>query len=93
MSSGHAGPSTPSSTVSPPVTPLISERFIDIPSQRLYALSFALLIQVGVPFVNNCFDSLVYHPFEGHQTLRFSPIPSFLGGQPHPALWQKVAAG
>ncbi|KAH9178805.1 hypothetical protein EDB89DRAFT_1928552 [Lactarius sanguifluus] len=43
MSSGHAGPSTPSST--PPVTPLIPERFIDIPSQRLYALSFALLIQ------------------------------------------------
>ncbi|KAH9081740.1 hypothetical protein EDB83DRAFT_2334467 [Lactarius deliciosus] len=43
MSSGHVGPSTPSST--PPVTPLIPERFIDIPSQRLYALSFALLIQ------------------------------------------------
>ena len=52
VSSGHVRPIIPPSTVSPPVTPLIPERFIDVPSQRLYALSFALLIQVGVPFVN-----------------------------------------
>ena len=49
VSSGHARPSISSSTASPLVAPLIPERFIDIPSQRLYALSFALLVQVGCP--------------------------------------------
>ncbi|KAI0278168.1 hypothetical protein BGY98DRAFT_975678 [Russula aff. rugulosa BPL654] len=48
MSSGQdssSPPKPPSSSPPPGVTPLIPERYIDIPSQRLYALSFALLIQ------------------------------------------------
>ncbi|KAI0001714.1 hypothetical protein BJV77DRAFT_1075828 [Russula vinacea] len=40
-----SSPSTPSSSSPPRIAPLISERYLDIPSQRLYALSFALLIQ------------------------------------------------
>ncbi|KAI9512489.1 hypothetical protein F5148DRAFT_1162138 [Russula earlei] len=47
MSSSHviSAPRKPSSPAPPSVTPLIPERYIDIPSQRLYALSFALLVQ------------------------------------------------
>ena len=53
MSTGHvsSGPPASSSSTLPRVTPLIPERYLDIPSQRLYALSFGLLIQVSVPFV------------------------------------------
>ena len=53
MSKGHvsSGPPASSSSTLPRVTPLIPERYLDIPSQRLYALSFGLLIQVSVPFV------------------------------------------
>jgi hypothetical protein len=63
VSSGHP---TPSSSSSPHVAPLISERYLDIPSQRLYALSFALLIQVGAalvdPRVDNFPESAIYRP-------------------------------
>ncbi|KAI0274973.1 hypothetical protein BC834DRAFT_839954 [Gloeopeniophorella convolvens] len=45
MSSGDAGPSTPSSPVTSRAAPLFPERFLDAPSQRLYALSFGLLLQ------------------------------------------------
>jgi hypothetical protein len=45
-------PSTPSSSSPVRVAPLISERYLDIPSQRLYALSFALLIQVRTALVD-----------------------------------------
>jgi len=53
MSTGHvsSGPPASSSSTPPRVTPLIPERYLDIPSQRLYALSFGLLIQVSAPFV------------------------------------------
>jgi hypothetical protein len=41
-----SGPPASSSVAPPRVATLIPERYLDIPSQRLYALSFALLIQV-----------------------------------------------
>ncbi|KAI0308121.1 hypothetical protein B0F90DRAFT_1807411 [Multifurca ochricompacta] len=57
MSSGNVGPPTSSSSASLRVMPLIPERYIDIPSQRLYALSFGLLIQAIKLF--DCFQYLI----------------------------------
>lgn len=64
MSSGHpvSAPLTSSSSPSPRATPLIPERYLDIPSQRLYALSFALLIQVRVASLKPPADNLIHPP-------------------------------
>ncbi len=93
MSSGHvsSGPPKPPSTSSPHATPLIPERYIDIPSQRLYALSFALLIQVRLAFVDPRVDNFNLQLI-GRKILRLSKISFIFGGQPSSTLWQEVAA-
>ena len=89
VSSGHLPP--PSSS-SPHVAPLISERYLDIPSQRLYALSFALLIQVRAALVDPRVDNFPPNLlFLGYKILRLLKISFIIRGQPRSTLWQKVA--